>query len=181
MSRSRLGQQLAQVLATIVLFVAMVWLNDRLFSQLAFAPGINFVFLPAAMGLLCTLLFGESGALGLLIVSWWLSFTWFPDDFDRAFIGGTLAALAPWLVYRAARRAWGFEATLRNLTPRRLLLLAVACSIASPLLHHLWLAWRGQDDLLRSFAVMAIGDLSGTLAVLYALKAALALLPRPRG
>jgi hypothetical protein len=181
MSRSKLGQQLAQALATIVLFIAMVRLNDWLFGKLEFAPGINYVFLPAGMRLLCTLLFGEAGALGLLIASCWVNLARFPDDFDRALVGGVLGTLAPYLVYRVARRAWGFQATLRNLTPRRLLLLAVAYSIASPLLHHLWFAWRGQGDLLRSFAAMAIGDLSGTLIVLYALKAVLALLPRPPG
>lgn len=180
MKRCRLALPLAQVLATVVLFGGMAWLNDRLFARLEFAPGIHFVFLPAGMRLLCTLLFGEAGAIGLLLVSWWVSFAWFPQDFQRAFMGGILAALAPWLVYRVARRAWGFGATLRSLTPVRLLVLAVAYSLASPLLHHLWFAWRGQHDLLRSFVAMAIGDLSGTLIVLYALKAALALAPRPR-
>jgi hypothetical protein len=168
-----------QVLATIVLFLAMLWVNEWLFLRLEFAPGINFVYLPAGMRLLCTLLFAESGALGLLLASWLVDFLlFFPNDFQRAFIGGIIATVAPYLVYRAARHWWGLDASLHNLTSRHLLVLAFAYSLASPLLHHLWFALNGQADLLRSFAVMAIGDLSGTLIVLYALKGVLALLPR---
>ena len=168
-----------QVVATMALFLAMLWVNDWLFRRLEFAPGINWVYLPAGMRLLCTLLFAEAGAVGLLLVSWWVSFVYFfPHDPERAFMGGVLAAVAPYAVYRAASRRWGFEATLRNLTPTRLLVLALAYSLASPLLHHLWFAWRGQGDLVRGFVAMFVGDLTGTLIVLYVIKGVLALLPR---
>lgn len=170
---------LVQVLATIVLFAAMLALNELLFRRLEFAPGINWVYLPAGMRLLCTLLFGEAGAVGLLLVSWFVSFEYFfPGDFDRAFMGGILATLAPYLVYLAATRWFGLDTSLRSLTPGRLLALAFAYSLASPLLHHLWFAWRGQSDLVPGFVAMSVGDLTGTLIVLYAIKGGLALLPR---
>lgn len=175
--------QVAQVLATMALFLAMLWVNEQLFRWLEFAPGINWIYLPAGARLLCTLLFAEAGAVGLLLVSWLVSFVlFFPDDPERAFVGGILAALAPWLVYRGASRAWGFQASLGNLTPGRLLVLALAYSVASPLLHHLWFAWRGQDNLLQGFLAMFAGDLAGTLIVLYGIKALLVLLhPLPSG
>ena len=180
MTRSTLRHQCVQVLATIGLFLAMLWVNDWLFRRLEFAPGINWVYLPAGMRLLCTLLFAEAGAMGLLLVSWFVSFVFFfPDDPARAFIGGILATLAPWLVYRGARSVYAFDGSLRNLTPGRLLVLALVYSVASPLLHHLWFALRGQDDLVRGFVVMFVGDLAGTLIVLYGIKGLLALLPRP--
>lgn len=162
------------------LFLAMLWINDRLFAQLEFAPGINWIYLPAGVRLLCTLLFAESGAIGLLLVSWLVSFLFFfPDDPERAFVGGILSALAPWLAYRGASRAWGLQASLVHLTPWRLLVLALVYSIASPLLHHLWFAWRGQGDLLGGFLAMVAGDLAGTLIVLYGIKGLMALLHRP--
>lgn len=179
MDWQNLRHQLLQVVVTIVLFLAMLVINELLFRPLEFAAGINWVYLPAGVRLLCTLLFAEAGALGLLVVSWLVSFLWFfPGNFDRAFMGGILASAAPWLVYRGARLCYGLEVSLRNLTPQRLLVLAIAYSVASPLLHHLWFAWRGEPDLLRGFAVMAVGDLAGTLIVLYGIKAALALAPR---
>lgn len=172
---------LLQVLATMALFAAMLALNSWLFLRLEFAPGINWIYLPAGMRLLCTLLFAEAGALGLLLVSWLVSFLYFfPGQFERAFMGGILAALAPYLVYRGARDFYGLDGTLRNLTTARLLVLALACSLASPLLHHLWFALRGQEDVLPGFLAMFVGDLSGTLIVLYGIKGLLTLLPDRR-
>lgn len=171
MNPAYLRLQSTLVLATMALFGAMLALNEWLFRWLEFTPGINFVYLPAGMRLLCTLLFAEAGAVGLLIVSWIVSFTIiFPGQFERPFMGGIIAALAPWLVYRWARHAYGLQASLANLTSRRLLVLVLAYSIASPLLHHLYFAMNGQGDLLRGFAAMFIGDLTGTLIVIYTLK-----------
>ena len=179
MSESSIRHQVLQVLATIVLFLGMLWVNDWLFRRLEFVPGINWVYLPAGMRFLCTLLFAEAGAIGLLLVSWYVSFVWFfPHDPDRAFMGGIIATIAPYGVYRLARRHYGLDAGLRSLTPGRLLVLALVYSVASPLLHHLWFAARGQDNLVQGFLVMFTGDLMGTLIVLYGLKAVLSLVPR---
>lgn len=170
------------VLATIVLFSAMLAVNEWLFHRFEFAPGINFVYLPAGMRLLCTLLFAEAGAVGLLLVSWAVSFAlFFPGQFQRPFVGGIIAAAAPYLVYRLARGLYGMQASLANLTPVRLLVLVLAYSLASPLLHHLYFAFMGQDRLLPGFVAMFIGDLTGTLIVIYGIKALLLLAARPAG
>lgn len=174
MSLANFRLQFAMVLATIVLFSAMLAVNEWLFRRLEFTPGINYVYLPAGMRLLCTLLFAEAGAIGLLVVSWAVSFAiFFPGQFERPFMGGIIAALAPYLVYRGARHYYGLDASLLNLTPRRLLVLILAYSVASPLLHHVYFAMNGQDDLLHGFLAMFIGDLTGTLIVLYSIKALL--------
>jgi hypothetical protein len=179
MATTNLRVHATHVLVTMALFLVMLWVNDWLFRRLEFAPGINWVYLPAGMRLLCTLLFAEAGAVGLLLVSWLVSFVFFfPDDPERAFMGGIIAAAAPYAVYRGASRFYGFEASLQRLTPGRLLVLAVVYSIASPLLHHLWFAWRGQEDLVHGFFVMFVGDLSGTLIVLYGIKGLLSLAVR---
>lgn len=174
-----LRTQISSVVATILLFTSMLALNEWLFKRLEFTPGINWVYLPAGMRLLCTLLFAEAGAVGLLLVSWGVSFLWFfPHDASRAFVGGIVAALAPYLVYRMAKHVWGLHPLLTNLTPARLLVLSVAYAVASPLLHHAWFALQGADGLLEGFFVMFVGDLVGTLIVIYAMKVLLALLPR---
>jgi hypothetical protein len=168
------------IVATMALFLLTIGANMLLFTQLEFARGINWIYLPAGMRLVCTLVFAEEGAIGLLLVSWLVSFCFFfPDDPLRAFVGGIIAAVAPYAVYRIARRAWRFQASLAGLTPWRLLVLAVAYSIASPLAHHAWFALQGQADLVPGFIAMFIGDLAGTLIVLYGAKAVFALLPRP--
>lgn len=178
MSQFRL--HFAMVLATILLFLLMLGVNEWLFSHGEFIPGINWVYLPAGVRLLSTLLFGGAGALGLLIVSWLVSFFYFfPTDFMRAFAGGIVATIAPYGVYLVAQRVYGLRSSLANLTSGRLLICIIACSLASPLLHHIWFAlYEEPRPLLESFLVMAVGDLSGTLLVVYAAKMMLALAPR---
>ena len=180
MSLAQFRLQAAMVLATVLLFSGLLAVNEWLFRWAEFAPGINYLYLPAGMRLLCTLLFAEAGAVGLLLVSWGVSFlVLFPGQFDRPFWGGLIAAVAPYAVYRLARWRYGLHASLANLTPRRLLVLVLAYSLASPLLHHLYFAWNGQSDLLRGFLAMFTGDLLGTLVVIYGIRALLSLLHRP--
>jgi hypothetical protein len=121
---------------------------------------------------LSTLLFAEAGAIGLLVVSWLVCFLhFFPNDPVRAFMGGILASAAPYLVYRVMQRHFGLDSNLANLSPTRLLYCALAFSLASPALHHLWFAlYEHGDHILKSFSAMAIGDLGGTLIVLYSAK-----------
>jgi hypothetical protein len=180
MNTTQLRLQALMVAATMVLFVAMLAINEWLFTRFEFARGINWIYLPAGIRLLSTLLFAEAGALGLLLVSWLVCFFYFfPDDPVRSFAGGILAALGPYLVYRGAQHRYGLHASLATLTPKRLLILIVAYSVASPLLMHLWFALQGKEGLLQGFLVMFIGDLSGTLLVIYTAKAALSFIPTP--
>jgi len=173
---------LLMVMATAVLFLGALALNELLFARLEFVRGVNWIYLPAGIRLLCTLLFGEAGAIGLLLVSWAVCFFYFfPDDVVRSFMGGILASAAPYLVYRIMQRHAGLEATLKNLTPVRLLWCATAFAIASPVLHHLWFAVSDPGRaLFPSFVAMAIGDLTGSLLILYLAKMILALLPARR-
>jgi hypothetical protein len=177
---SQLRMQITMVLATIVLFLLMLAINEWLFKHAEFLPGINWIYLPAGVRLLSTLLFGGAGAIGLLIVSWLVSFLYFfPDDFMRAFVGGIVATIAPYGVYKLAQYAFGLHASLANLTPGRLLICIVGCSLASPLLHHLWFALNGSPQpLLSGFLVMFVGDLNGTLLVVYGVKVGLWFLAR---
>lgn len=171
------GLQARMVVATVAMFLAALWINDELFRRLEFVPGINWVYLPAGVRLLATLLFGEAGAVGLLIVSWLVGgLYFFPGDFPRAFAGGIAATVAPYAVYKMAQRFMGLQASLSNLTTRRLMVCALACAVASPLMHHLWFFLSGErGDLLRGFMVMFVGDLTGTFIVLYTGKALIGL------
>jgi hypothetical protein len=167
MSQLRLNLLMAG--ATGILFLAALVLNEVLFSRLEFAPGINWIYLPAGIRLLSTLLFAEAGAIGLLVVSWLVCFLYFfPNDPVRSFAGGILASAAPYLVYLGMQKYYGLHPNLLNLSPRRLLYCALAFSLASPLLHHAWFVfYEHKQHVLRSFAAMAFGDLGGTLLVLY--------------
>lgn len=176
---SQFRLSLLLVLATIVLHGALMILNEVIFRNVEFMRGIGWIYLPAGTRLLCTLLFGRAGAAGLLIAGWVACYWYyFPGDVPRATMGAIAGTVGPYLVYLVARRVYGLQASLRNLTPRRLLLCAAGCSIASPALHHIWFAAQGQGHLLPGFFVMCVGDFAGTLVVLYAAKVLLALSAR---
>lgn len=164
-----LRQNYAMIIATMVMYGAALFINELMFKQLEFAEGINWIYLPAGVRLLATLLFAEAGAIGLLLVSWLYCFLFlFPDDPVRAFAGGLLSSIAPYLVYLGARRWLDLQGSLANLSPLQVLACAVAFSLASPLLHHIWFAlYEGREHLLHSFAVMALGDFIGTVLLLF--------------
>jgi hypothetical protein len=179
---SRFQLHLYSVTGTVVVFIFSLWANEQIFTHSQFVRGVNWIYLPAGIRLLSTLLLGADGALGLLIASWIVNFAYFfPTDIVRSLAGGIIATAAPYGVYRLARELWDLQASLANLTAKRLLILVLAYSIASPLLHHIWFVLRGDtQNIVERFLAMVIGDLTGTLIVIYTLKGVLSLLPRRR-
>lgn len=60
--------QAAMVLTTMAFFVVGLVVNELVFNHFEFTRGVNWIYLPAGIRLLATLLFAEAGALGLLLV-----------------------------------------------------------------------------------------------------------------
>lgn len=177
MSTLRLNMSLIVVSA--ILFLSVFVANETFFNstEFEFVRGMNWIYLPAGMRLLCTLAFGGPGAIGVLIASWITCiFYFFPDDPLRSFAGGIASAAAPYLVYKLAQKIYGLESSLTNLNAKRLLLLTLVYSVANPSLHHLWLLLRGDPFQGAGFVVMVVGDVLGTLVMLYVIKFALWLL-----
>jgi len=177
---SSLRLHFLSVVGTAVVFIFTLWVNQEIFTHSEFVRGVNWIYLPAGIRLLATLLLGGDGALGLLLASWLVNFFYFfPNDALRSFVGGIIATVAPYAVYRLAQEIYGLRASLSNLTARRLLVLVLAYSIASPLLHHIWFFLRGDtQDIVNRFLAMFVGDLLGTLIIIYTMKLLLALLPK---
>ncbi|NPT61432.1 hypothetical protein [Paraburkholderia elongata] len=171
------------ITGTVVAFVASLWINQVVFTDTSFVRGINWIFLPSGVRLLSTLLVGSDGFVGLLVGGLLMDFFyWFPHDPVRAIAGAILGSLAPYLVYRLALERYDLKASLTNLTPKRLLVLAVAYSVANPLLHHIWFALQGNtQNIGESFVMMFVGDLTGALIMLYTMKGVLAFLPAQPG
>jgi hypothetical protein len=171
------------ITGTLIAFLVSLWINQEVFAYTSFVRGVNWIYLPSGVRLLGTLLLGFDGAIGLLLAGLITDFLyWFPHDPVRAIAGAFLGSLAPYLVYRLALEYYDLRASLTNLTPKRLLVLAVAYSIANPLFHHVWFALTGATkNWFDSFFTMFVGDLTGALIMLYAMKGILALLPKQPG
>jgi voltage-gated potassium channel Kch len=169
--------QLCCVAASAVLYYSFFRLNAYAFSAFKVHAGASWIFLPAGLRLLSTLLMGGEGALGVLLASALIVAIDFPpSDLLTFMLTPLLSAGAPYLVYRLALRS-GMPATLTQLTPLKLAQLGVIYAFASAGLHSIWFYLRDiHPDLLIGFTSMFIGDLAGTLIMLYLIKMLLAVL-----
>lgn len=153
---------------TVFAFVAVNWVNEIAFIRFEQSTGINWVFLPAGVRLLATLLFGFTGFAGLLLASVYLNFNHFVFQDDvRALSGAVAAAIGPYCAYLFAKHWFDLGPRLKNLTMQRLLFTGVLCGIMSPVCHHafIWVA-TGLIDWTALIAMIS-GDITGILIVLY--------------
>lgn len=180
-SMGHLWLPVGSTLGAFLFYLFLAHLQEWVFPHVEFVQGVGWIYLPAGARLLCPLLLGLPGAVGVLLASWCeCFFHLYPNDPVRSIAGGISSALAPYAVYLFAIRWLGMNASLQNLTSHRLLLLVPVFGIASPLMHHFWFWLHGDRvNLAEGFAVMSLGDMVGALFVLYLLKAVLAVLPRP--
>jgi hypothetical protein len=172
--------RLIAVIAGAVGFYLLCQLNDWLFQALAYAEGVSWVFLPSGVRLGLVLMFGGAGALGVVIGSLFVGL-----DRDQTLTvtvaAAMLSGLAPWLARWVCLRTLGLRADLSNLKARQLLQMALVFAVISAVLHQVLYVSTGlSDSLLKGTAVMALGDLLGTLLVLYGLKVALSLVKNRR-
>lgn len=171
-----MARQLAHVSITFIVFIALYAVNGAVFAPLEHTLGINWVFLPAGIRLLATLLFGFAGFVGLLLAGIYLNFEYYVFQDDVRAIGGALAgSLGPYIAYLFAKHWYNLGPRLKNLTAGRLLFTGLLCGCASPVFHHalLWV----QTGLMdwAAFAAMTMGDILGVLVVLYLAKGLIAL------
>jgi len=172
--------QLVSILAAAALYFGFYHLNELLFSALEFHKGANWVFLPAGLRLLCTLILGGEGAIGLLLASLAITFGTLNADIANALVAPAISAGAPYLIYRFALIR-GMPATLEQLNAKSLSVLIVMYAAASSLLHSVWYTLRGiSSDFLTGLTAMFVGDLIGTVIVIYSIKLLLAIFERFR-
>lgn len=173
--------QIFSILATSVLYFGAFNFNQLVFSKLEFAPGVNWIFLPAGLRLLSTLLLAEEGAIGILLASLLITHSIYPAiDVITGVGAACISAGAPYVTYRLAL-LYGMPSNLHQLTAARLSALIVIYSAISAFLHQIWFVERGiSPNLLSGFGAMFTGDLAGTLIVVYTMKITLAVFRKRR-
>jgi len=164
-------------------FILFTGLNQLLFQAFEHTRGIDWIYLPAGVRLLCTLLFGFTGTLGLFLGSLVTSFFYyFPDAPVRALAGSLVSALAPYLAYILAQNTMRLRPSLSNLTARKLLACALLYAACNALLHLLWfvITKEAGPHPVHSTLIMFTGDLLGSLLVVYLFKHLLSIARRYR-
>lgn len=161
-------------------FYLLCQANDWLFEPLTYAQGVNWVFLPSGLRLALVLLLGGAGAFGVMIGSLLVGLGR-PLSLEVAAAAAVLSGLAPWLARWICLRSLRLSTDLVELKAHELLKMALVFALISALLHQVLYVGAGlSDSLIKGTAVMALGDLLGTLLVLYGLKIGLGLIAGKR-
>jgi hypothetical protein len=174
---------LLTITITVVVYMLVYMTNDWLFKHIEFTQGIAWIYLPAGIRLICTLLFAEAGVFGILIASLLTSsiYAIFPGDPVTTIGYSAISALAPYLAYRFTLHEMRLQPSLSNLTTTRLLACILLYGLTNPLLQLMWFVMRGISyHFWSGLIVMSIGDLTGSLIVVYAIKLLLSFFPLPR-
>jgi hypothetical protein len=130
-------------------------------------------FLPAGLRLLATLLLGGIGAIGIFLGSLLVAIFMGRSTPLGMVVEPLISAGVPLLTYYLALRC-GLAINLKNLNATSLIFLATIFSVASALLHSIWFATQGvAEGFTTSFLAMFVGDLLGTIIVLYIIRAGL--------
>ena len=171
-------------LATTSSGVALAWillfkLNAWLFAFVTVSENVSWVFLPAAIRVLAVMLFGWTGALGLfgggLLTSNFMS----GGSLSESVVLAGLSALGPLVAVRVCAHFLQTSPDLGGLGAKGLFIFAVAGAVFNVVPHSLYLYEAGKVvNPLGSMASMFVGDLVGTLMVLYAAAGLLGLMRR---
>ncbi|OYU11018.1 MAG: hypothetical protein CFE38_14725 [Comamonadaceae bacterium PBBC1] len=167
------------IAGTAIAYATLFELNVLLFSSLSFSSVTNWVFLPSGLRLAFILVFGVWGAVGIVLgtVGIMLSAVamgmapYFNGDLLTATGAALISGFSPLLARQWSHQWFHLDMDLRPLESSTLLRVMVLFALLSPVMHQLWFTYRGvTEHFLKSTVVMAIGDLTGTLIVIYATK-----------
>jgi hypothetical protein len=163
---------LLQALFVALAWVGLYWLNEWLFERVVVSQYIAWVFLPAALRMLAVLLTGWVGVLGLFIGSFITGLHGLGQGALGQVIGlAGVSALAPMLALLMVSRGFRLAPTLQGFSASQLLILSLLCAGLTAGIHSIHFVLSGVvPTFLEAFVPMFVGDLIGTLLMLYLAK-----------
>jgi hypothetical protein len=163
------------IVISALLYALAFGINSFLMDSLTFSVGVNWIFLPAGLRLLLTLLFGFSGAIGIALASVLIAINfYFQHDLISGIGAGLIGGLAPYFANLFVFKNMSLTSNLETLDGNKLLNCIFIYSLISPVLHQAWFYIRGiNDNFIEHVGVMFIGDLVGTLIIIYLAKLAI--------
>lgn len=170
MNRPSPLSRLAICCASFLLFSLSFQLNGLLDSFALYAPGVNLVFVPAGIKLVCLLVGGEAAALGLVLSSVHASLGVWQDTSLAEMISFAIASIGSYyLTLKLASRLMGIDHTLSNLRYWHIMILCVLVSLANGTIQNIVYLVQQKvlpQDLLASTAAMVLGDFLGCFIVI---------------
>ncbi len=158
-----------------VAVVAMAYLGFFRLNQFLFDTlfkvndHVSWIFLPAAIRMVAVLLLGWPGVLGLALGSLLVDADLLMSDTPQALTQALVSSVPSLLAMRAVQRMQGLRADLAGMTGQQVLGFGLGGAAASSLAHTCYFALRAESIAPFTHLVpMFIGDLLGTLLMLYA-------------
>lgn len=151
-----------------VLFYSNAWLTQHLED----VTGVNWIYLPAGLRLFLTLIFGLSGALGIALASFAISFFSFYEGQWITCAGiGMASGFAPLLARFVVVRGLDLNADLSGLNYPKLVQCILVYAALSSALHQYWFALRNLSSAgTDHWVVMFIGDVLGSILLIALIK-----------
>ena len=171
------------VIISVFAYTLLFYINSWITTELVFGLGVNWIYLPAGLRLFLTLIFGLPGAIGIAIASTLISYYGeLSSDLAICIGTGLISGFAPYLARIFVFSNVKLESDLSNLNLQKLLLCIVIYALMSAGLHQYWYATVGLENTgsMNHFAVMAIGDVMGSILLIALIKSGLDLLRRFR-
>ena len=156
------------VLSCALVYYALFDLNFKLFEELEFSSGVNWIFLPSGLRLLFVLIFSGYGAVGIVAGSALVNYT-YGDEHNHVFnvVTAIISGAAPYLSRLIVLDHFGLSTDLAGMRPKVFFRITIIFALLSATLHQLWFSWHGQtQDFLLSTFVMFVGDWLGTVLVI---------------
>ncbi len=166
--RLNIGAMFSLVAGVAVVWVALYKLNLWLFSDLQITGFISWIFLPAAIRVLAVMVAGWAGALGLFLGAVVTSAVFTDLMLLDVLTISALSALGPLAAVHLCTRWLSLPNDLSGLQRWQLLVFAVTGAVFNVLPHNLYFYLTGMSDNLWTGVIpMFVGDLIGTMSILY--------------
>ena len=163
--------------AVVLLWTGLFYVNEWLFSALSLNSVINWIFLPAAIRMLAVMALGWVGAVGLFIGALLTNDIMVHSSWEDAIVIAGLSALGPMVAVRACTCLLRISDNLAGLRPSQLIIFSLAGVVCNVLPHNVYFFFSGHTpDIVSGMIPMLVGDLLGTLVILYLASLALKLI-----
>lgn len=162
------GAMILFVVGVAVAWVALYQFNTWLFSSIHLTGFISWIFLPAAIRMLAVMVGGWAGALGLFLGAIITNFSLLQFEPLNIVVLAALSALGPLVAVYLCTRWLQLPSDLGGLQRSQLMVFAVAGAVFNVFPHNLYFYMTGlTHDAWSGVFPMFVGDLAGTLIVLY--------------
>jgi len=166
--RPTIGAMILFVMGVTTVWVVLYLLNNWLFSEVYLNSFISWIFLPAAIRMLAVMINGWAGVLGLFLGAILTNLSQLHLEPINVLVLAGLSALGPLAAVHLCTRWLKLPVDFAGLQRSQLLVFAVTGAIFNVFPHNLFFYMTGMsDDAWSGVLPMFVGDLAGTLIVLY--------------